>query len=104
MADQNRETDLIKTPEVATPRYFCKEPTEKKCIKGNQQKGMSKVAMIFEIKLTVEEAKDKIGVRKESHGQTGNSPPIPNFFIIYCPGDDCAGERMSNAVHKFTIT
>ena len=62
---------------------------------------MSKVPMIFEIKLTVEEAKDKIGVRKESRGQTGNRPPIPNFFIIYSPGDGCTGERMSDAVHKF---
>jgi len=36
MADQNRKADFIKTPKVVAFRYFYKEPTEKKGVKGDQ--------------------------------------------------------------------
>ena len=65
---------------------------------------MGKVPMIFEIEMTVKEPKNKISVRKKSYGQTGNRSPISNFLIINCPGNHCAGERMSNAIHNFIIT
>ena len=65
---------------------------------------MRKVPVILEIKLAIEEPKDKIRVRKESHGQTRNRSPIPNSFIMNGPGNDRAGERMSDGVHKFMVT
>jgi hypothetical protein len=65
---------------------------------------MGKVPMIFEIKLAVEEAENKIGVWEESHGQTGNRSPISNFLLINRPGNDGTGESMGNTVHNFMIT
>jgi hypothetical protein len=37
--------------------------------------------MIFEIKLPVEEAQNKVRVREESHGETCDRPPISDFLI-----------------------
>jgi len=65
---------------------------------------MSKVTMIFEIKLTVEEAQNKIRVREKSHGETCNCPPFSNFLIIDSLGNDPAGKHMSNCIHKIMIT
>jgi hypothetical protein len=65
---------------------------------------MSKIPVIFKIELTIEEAKDKIGVGEESHRKASNRSPISNFLIINRPGNHCAGERMSNAIHNFIIT
>jgi hypothetical protein len=36
MADQDQKANLKITPEVAAFRYFYKEPTEKKGVKGKQ--------------------------------------------------------------------
>lgn len=91
VADQNRETDFIITPEVVSSGYFYKEPTEEKRVKGDQQQRMSKIPMIFEIKMTIEETKNEINVRKKSCDHTCDRSPIPNFFIIDGPGNDCAG-------------
>jgi len=65
---------------------------------------MSKIPMIFEIKLPVEETQNKIGVGKETHGKPGNRSPFSNFFITDGLCDDSAGKRMSNRVHKIMIT
>jgi len=62
---------------------------------------MSKVTMIFEIKLPVEETKNKIRVREKSHGKTCDGPPISNFFITDSLGNDPAGKHMSNSVHRY---
>jgi len=64
---------------------------------------MRKVTMIFEIKLSVEETKDKIRVRKNSHGKTCDDSPIANFLIVYGFCDDSAGKRMSDRVHVFCM-
>ena len=61
---------------------------------------MSKVSMIFKIKLTVEEAKNEICVRKKSCDQTGDHPPVPHFFIINGPGNDGTCKRMGDTVHN----
>jgi hypothetical protein len=81
MADQNRQTDLIKTPEVGPLRYFDENPTEEESIEGDQSERMGEVAVILEIELVVEKAENKIGVREESHAQTGNRSPMADFLI-----------------------
>ncbi len=65
---------------------------------------MCKIPVIFKIKLTVEEAKDKIGVGEESHRQTCNRPPTANFFVIDGLSNNRASKRMSDAIHKIMIT
>ncbi len=65
---------------------------------------MSKIPVIFKIELTIEEAKDKIGVGEESHRQTCNRPPISNLLIVYGLTNDRACQRMSDAIHKIMIT
>ena len=65
---------------------------------------MSKIPVIFKIELTIEEAKDKIGVGKESHRETGNRSPIANLLIVYGPRNDRACKRMSDTIHKIMIT
>src|SRR4030042_1396464 len=65
---------------------------------------MSKVPMIFKIELTIEKTKDEIGVRKESHGQPCNRPPISDILIINSFCNDCTSKRMSDGVHIFMIT
>ena len=104
MADQNRETDFVETPEVRALRHFDEDPTEEQSVKGDQQQGMREVSMIFNVKLTVEQAKDEIGIRKEPHSQTRDRSPMPHLFIINSPGNDCACKRMGNAVHKLMVT
>ena len=104
VTNQNKKTDLIKTPEVIAPRYFGEDPTEEQRIKGNQEERMSKVSMIFKIKVTVEKAKNEIGVRKKSRNQTGDRAPIPNFFIINRFGNHRTCKRMSNTVHELMLT
>jgi hypothetical protein len=70
MTDQDKETDSIEAPDLAALRYLCKKPTGKKCIKGDQNEGMSNIPMILKIGLMLEETEDKITVREETHGQT----------------------------------
>ena len=65
---------------------------------------MSKVPMIFEIKLMVEKPQNKISIREKSHGKAGNRSPISNFSIINCFRNDCASEHMSDGIHVFIIT
>ena len=65
---------------------------------------MGKVPMIFKVKLTVEEAKDKIRIWKESRCQTGNCPPVADLLIIDGLGNDCTGEHMGKAIHDFMVT
>jgi hypothetical protein len=104
VTDQNKETDFVKAPEVSAFRYSYKEPTEEKSIKRNQQQGMGKIPMVFEIKLAFEETKNKIGVGEESHSQTCNRSPISNLFITDSFGNDRTCKRMSQAVHEFMVT
>lgn len=104
VTDQSKETDFVKAPEVSAFRYSYKEPTEEKSIKRNQQQGMGKIPMVFEIKLAFEETKNKIGVGEESHSQTCNRSPISNLFITDSFGNDRTCKRMSQAVHEFMVT
>ena len=60
--------------------------------------------MIFKIELTIEEAKDKIGVGEESHRKASNRSPISNLLIVYRFSNDRACQGMSDAVHKNIIT
>ena len=65
---------------------------------------MCKIPVVFEIKLTIEKAKDKIGVGEESHRETCKSPPIPNLLIVYGLRNDRARQRMSDAIHQLMLT
>ena len=65
---------------------------------------MCKIPVIFNIKLAVDEAKDKIGIREESHRQTGNRPPIPDLLIVDGLSNDRACKGMSNAIHQLMLT
>ena len=65
---------------------------------------MSKVSMIFKIKLTIEKAKNEISVWKKSCDQTRDRSPIPHFFIINGSSNDGPCKRMGNTVHKFMVT
>ena len=56
MAQKNRETDFIETPEIGPFRYLDKEPAEEKSVNRDQKEGMGEIAVILDIKLTVEEA------------------------------------------------
>ena len=104
MADQNRQTDFVETPEVGALRYLYEDPTEEESIEWNQNQRMGKVAVILEIELTVEKAKNEIRVREESHAQTGNCSPIANFVIPDRLGNHPPCEGMSNAVHRLMLT
>jgi len=64
---------------------------------------MSKVPMIFKIKLTVEETKNKIRVREKSHGKPCNRPPISIFSIIDSLGNDPAGKHQQFSVSSQAI-
>ena len=99
MADQDGKADFKITPEVLALRYLYKEPAKKKGIKRDQQERMSKVPMIFEIKLTVDEAQNKIRVREKSHREPCNRSPFSNFLITNGFCNDSAGQRMSDRVH-----
>jgi len=65
---------------------------------------MSKIPVIFKIKLTVEEAKDKIGIWKESHRKPRNRPPSSNLLIAYRFSNNRTCQRMGDAIHKIMIT
>jgi len=99
MADQNRQTDLIKTPEVGPLRYFDENPTEEESIEGDQNQRMGEVPMVLKIELAVEKAKDEIAVREESHTQTRNRPPIANPLIIDRPANHRPCKRMCYTIH-----
>ena len=104
MADQNREADLVKTPEVGALRYFNEDPAEKESIERDQNKRMREVAVIFEIELAVEKAKNEIGVREESHAQTCNRSPMTNFLVINRPRNHRPCQDMSKGVHFLMLT
>jgi len=57
--------------------------------------------MIFEIKLPVEEAQNKVRVREESHGETCDRPPISDFLIINGFCNDGASKHMGHRVHIY---
>ena len=65
---------------------------------------MSKVTMIFKIRLQVEKTKNKIRVREKSHGETCDRSPISNFFITNGFRNDGTSKRMGNGIHKIMIT
>jgi hypothetical protein len=65
---------------------------------------VGKIPVVFKIKLTVEKAKNEIGVRKKSRNQTGDRAPISNFFIINRSGNHRTCKRMSNTVHELMLT
>jgi hypothetical protein len=104
VTNQNRQTDLIKTPEMISLRYLGENPAEEESIERDKYQRMSEVTMIFKIKLTVEKPKDEISVWKKSRSQTRDRSPIPEFFIIDRPGNHCTCKRMGNTVHKFMVT
>ena len=60
---------------------------------------MSKIPVILKIKLPVEEAKDKIGVREESHRKADNRSPVANLLIVYGLCNDYACQRVRDAIH-----
>ena len=62
---------------------------------------MSKVPMILEIKLSVEEAQNKVRVREESHGETCDRSPISDFLIINGFCNDGASKHMSHRIHIY---
>lgn len=64
---------------------------------------MSKVPMIFEIKLPVDEAQNKIRVREKSYSEACDRSPIPNFLIINGFRNDSANKRVSDGIHCFNI-
>ena len=82
MANQNKETDLVETPEVGTLRYLDEDPTEEESVEGDQNERMGKVAVILEIELAVKKAKHEIAIREGPHGQTRDRSPTPNFLIV----------------------
>jgi hypothetical protein len=104
MADQNRQTDCVEIPEVGALRHLDKNPTEEESVERDQDEGMGKVPMIFEIELAVEKAKNEIGVREESHTKTCNRSPMTNSLIIDGSGNDRPCEGVSNGVHNFIVT
>jgi len=104
VTDQNGEADLVETPEVATLRYLNEDPAKEKSVKGDKYQGMGKVSVIFKIELTVEKAKNEIGVREEPHAQTGNRSPMPNFLVTDRSGNHPSCQGMGNAVHSFILT
>ena len=65
---------------------------------------MSKIPMVFEIELSVEEAKDKIGIREKPHRKACNRSPVANLLIVDSFCNDYACQRMSNTIHKIMIT
>jgi hypothetical protein len=99
VTNQNREADLIKAPKMISLRYLDENPAEEESVERNKYQRMSKVPVMLEVELTIEKAKDEIGVRKESCDQTRNRPPIPDFFIIDRPGNHSTCKRMGNTVH-----
>lgn len=99
MAYQNGEADFVKTPEIGTFRYLDEEPAEEERVERDQQDRMGKVAMVLNRKLVIEEAEDKIGIGKEPHRQSSNSPPLSDFLVLDGPGNYGAGEGMGDAIH-----
>jgi len=65
---------------------------------------MREVSMIFNVKLTVEQAKEEIGIRKEPHSQTRDCSPMPHFLITDGPGNHRTCEGVCNAVHELMVT
>ena len=65
---------------------------------------MSEFAVVLKIKVTVEETKDKIGIREGSHCEPGNRSPVSNLLIIYRSGNDRASNCVSEGIHEFMIT
>jgi hypothetical protein len=66
MADENQKTDFVITPEMGPSCDFGKKPTKEERIKREKKERMGEVTMVLEIELTVDEAKDKVRVGKES--------------------------------------
>jgi apolipoprotein N-acyltransferase len=66
MADENQKTDFVITPEMGPPCDFGKKPTKEERIKREKEERMGEVTMVLEIELTVDEAKEKVRVGKES--------------------------------------
>jgi hypothetical protein len=100
VADKDKKTDCVEIPKVRSLRYFYKEPTEEKGIKGTEQQGVSKVAVVLEIELAVEEAKNKIGIGKESRGQAGNHSPLAYLFVVDRLGNHSPCQNMGKSVHR----
>lgn len=65
---------------------------------------MGKIPMILEIELTVDQAEDKIGVRKESCGDPRNGSPRLDLFVLDGLRDDRSRESMGEAVHTLYVT
>jgi len=82
MADENQKAYFVISPEMRPPCDFGKKPAEKKGINGDEDQRMSKVPVILEIELAVDQAEDKIGVRKESCGDPGNGSPRLDLFVL----------------------
>jgi hypothetical protein len=65
---------------------------------------MGKVSMVLKIKLAIEEAQDKIGIREDAHGQARNRTPLTEFLVIKSLCDGCSCEGMGQAIHVFMLT
>jgi len=53
MADKNKKTNFVITPEMRPPCDFSKKPTEKERIKWEKEERMGEVSMVLKIELTV---------------------------------------------------
>jgi len=104
MADKNQKADFEITPEMGPPRDFRKKPTKKERIKREKEQGMGEVPMVLEVKLTVNEAEDKIRIGKKSGRQTCHRSPGLNLLVFYCLANNCPCERMGKTIHFFMIT
>ena len=65
---------------------------------------MGEFAVVLEIKMTVEETENKVGIWKGPHRKAGDRSPVPYFFVIYSFGNNRASDCMSEAIHEFMIT
>lgn len=91
MAQQNRKTDFIETPEIGSFRYLDQKPAKEERIERDQQNGMGEVSMILDGKLVIEEAEDKVGVWEKPYRQSCESSPLSDFLIMDSPGNNGSG-------------
>lgn len=65
---------------------------------------MRKITLILKIKMTVEEAENKIGITEGSHRKPGNRSPGAYPFIVYGSGNDPARDGVNESIHEIMIT
>lgn len=104
MADENQKTNFIIAPEMRSSRDFGKKPTEKERIKWEQDERMGEVSMVLEIELAVNEAEDKVRVRKEPCHHASYRSPGLDLLVLYRLANDCTCQCMGETVHTTMLT